>query len=84
MVRFSSKMTSEIGAVIDVAARAGELVRIYFEAEKIRQANLADNIALEDIVEEIITRCANGPGYEADPIEAAEALLGDLPRREIH
>jgi hypothetical protein len=72
----SPKILSEIGAVVETAARANVLVQVYAEAEKIRQVNVAENIALEDIVHEIIIRSADGPGYEADPNDAAEALLG--------
>jgi hypothetical protein len=72
----SPKILSEIGAVVEAAAKANVLVQVYAEAEKIRQANIAENIALEDIVQEIIIRSADGPGYEADPNDAAAALLG--------
>lgn len=51
-------------------------MRVYAGADQIRQSNIADNIALEDIVEAIIARSADGPGYEADPKDALGALLG--------
>jgi hypothetical protein len=79
-----SKIHAEISAVIDAANKAQVLVRVYVEAEKIRQANIADNIALEDIVEEIIVQSADGLGYEADPVDAAAALLGNSITRAIH
>jgi hypothetical protein len=78
MVLLSSKIRAEIAVVIAAAAKSGELVRAYFEAEKIRQANIVDNIALEDIVEAIIELSAGGPGYEADPSDARGAMLGSL------
>jgi hypothetical protein len=77
MVALSSKIHAEIAAVVKAAIKGQVLVRVYVEGEKIRQANLADNVALEDIVQEIIDQSANGPGYEADPIDALPALLGE-------
>jgi hypothetical protein len=77
MVALSSKIHAEIAAVVEAAAKAQVLVRVYVEGEKIRQANIADNIALEDIVQEIIDQSAKGPGYEADPNDALSALLGE-------
>lgn len=84
MVTLSSKVHAEIRAVVSAATEARNLVRAYAEAETIRQANIADNIALEDIVQEIINRCAEGPGYEADPMEAHAALMGDRTSITIH
>jgi hypothetical protein len=83
----SPKVQAEISALIEAATKAGSLVRVYGEAEKIRQANITDNLALEDIVEEIIARSAAGPGYEADPADAVSALLGsdeqDITKGEL-
>ena len=72
----SAKVQAEISAVVESAVKAGTLVRVYAEADKIRQAHIVENIALEDIVEAIIARSADGPGYEADPKDALAALLG--------
>jgi hypothetical protein len=78
MVRIlSRKVHDDISAVVDAATRTRNLVQVYAEAEKIRQANLDENIALEDIVQEIMSRSAHGPGYVADPDDALNALLGD-------
>jgi hypothetical protein len=77
MVTLPAKMQAEITAVVAAAAKKGVLVRAYFEAEKIRQAHIADNVALEDIVEAIIVQSTNGPGYESDPSDALAALLGE-------
>jgi hypothetical protein len=77
MVKLSSKIRSEISAVVAAAAKSSELIRLYFEAEKIRRANIADNVALEDIVDAIIKQSNGGPGYEADPRDAHAAMLGE-------
>jgi hypothetical protein len=39
-------------------------------------AHIAENIALEDIVQALIERSAEGPGCEVDPDDARDALLG--------
>lgn len=77
MRTLSPKIHSEISALVEAASQTGMLVRIYAEAEKIRRANIAENIALEDIANELIRRSADGPGYEADPSEAQDAFLGN-------
>jgi hypothetical protein len=78
MVRIlSRKVHDDISAVVDAATKTRNLVQVYAEAEKIRQANLDENIALEDIVQEIMNRSAHGPGYVADPGDALNALLGE-------
>jgi hypothetical protein len=86
MVLLSSKIRAEIAAVVAAAAKSGELVRAYFEAEKIRQANIVDNMALEDIVEAIIELSVGGPGYESDPGDARGAMLGSptLAAKLVH
>ena len=78
MVRpFSQKVQAEIDATVKSAAEAGRLVRVYFEAERIRRANIQENLALEDVLEEIMRRAADGPGYEADAREAHSSLMGE-------
>lgn len=77
MIVFSRKMRKAVSAVVDSAAERGQLVQIYAEAEKIRRANLADNVALEEIVEALLHKSAGGPGYHVDPDEARAALLGE-------
>jgi hypothetical protein len=78
MVRIlSRKVHDDISAVVEAATKTRNLVQVYAEAEKIRQANLDENIALEDIVQEIMNRSAHGPGYVADPDDAMNALLGE-------
>ena len=79
MRKLSEKMQAEILAVVQASTRAGTSVSVYAESETIRQANLSDNIALEDIVDEMIARAKNGPGYEENPYDALEALLGNPP-----
>src|SRR5215208_2387744 len=59
MRALTPKVLSEIDAAVAAAKRTGSLIRIYAEAEKIRRSNLADNIALEDIVEELMIHCAS-------------------------
>ena len=59
--------------------RRGALVQVYAEAERINRANFRDNLALEDIAEEIMIQAAQGPGFEADPLEARSAPPDVLP-----
>jgi hypothetical protein len=77
MRALTPKVLSEIDAAVAAARRTGSLLRIYAEAENIRRSNLADNIALEDIVEEFVIQCACGQGFELDPYEALDSLIGD-------
>jgi hypothetical protein len=77
MRALAPKVLSEIDAAVAAARRMGSLIRIYAEAENIRRSNLADNIAFEDIVEELMIQCACGPGFELDPYEALDSLMGD-------
>jgi hypothetical protein len=77
MVTLSSKIHAAIRAVVAAAAKQGKLVQVYGEAEKIRRANIGDNVALEDIVEALIARSSDGPGYESNPGDALAALLGE-------
>jgi hypothetical protein len=77
MVSLSAKIRAAITAAVAAAAKQGELVQVYVEAEKIRRANIADNVALEDIVEPLILQSANGPGYHSDPGDALAAMLGE-------
>ena len=73
----SRKIRMAISAVVAAAAKQRQLVQVYAEAEKIRQANIADNVALEEIVEALIKKAAGGIGYHSDPSEARAALLGE-------
>ena len=77
MVTLSAKIRAAITAAVAAAAKQRELVQVYVEAEKIRRANIADNVALEDIVEALILQSANGPGYHSDPGDALAAMLGE-------
>lgn len=76
MKALTPKIHADIAAVLRAARRSKNLVRVYAEAERIRQANLEENIALEDIVNEIMQQSAKGPGFEADPNDARSAILG--------
>ena len=73
----SRRIRMAISAVVAAAAKQRQLVQVYAEAEKIRQANIADNVALEEIVEALIKKAAGGIGYHSDPSEARAALLGE-------
>jgi hypothetical protein len=73
----SPKICTAISEVVKTAAKAQVLVQVYAEAEKICRTNLEENIALEDIVEEMIRRSSFWPGYEADPNQARAAILGE-------
>jgi hypothetical protein len=74
-----AKVLNEIALVVSRAARTQVLVRVYAEADTIRLAHIAENIALEDIVQAIIERSVEGPGCEVDPDDARDALLGVTP-----
>lgn len=76
MKALTPKMHAEITAVVSAARKTKSLVRVYAEAERIRQANLEENIALEDIVNELMELSAHGPGFESDPSDARSALMG--------
>jgi hypothetical protein len=41
------------------------------------EANLEENIALEDIAQEIMELAVKGSGFEVDPNDARSAFLGD-------
>jgi hypothetical protein len=73
MRQLSPKVEAAISAVVESAAKAGTLVQVYAESERIRQSNINENLALEDIAEELIRRSAQGPGYEADLSDARRA-----------
>jgi hypothetical protein len=81
MPNLTPKINAEITTAIKEAKKAGVLVPVYAVAEAIRLANVSENIALEDIVQAVITHAADGPGYEADPYEARDALLGETTHR---
>jgi hypothetical protein len=72
----SYKVHEEVKALADAAIKAGTAIRVYAEAERIRLANLNENIALEDIVD-LITRQA-GRGFELNLAEARDAILGEV------
>ena len=48
----------EIGVLRCRSIDTGTLVSVYGEAEGFRRRNPEENVALEDIVEEIMARCA--------------------------
>jgi hypothetical protein len=77
MIVLPRKMRIAISAIVAAAAKQGQLVQVYAEAEKIRRAHIAENVALEEIVEALIHKSAGGPGYHSDPSEARAALLGE-------
>ena len=70
-----ARILFEIGLLRSKAIEAGKLVSVYGEAERIRHGYQDENVALEDIVEEIMTQCSNGPGLEIDVSEAAPSLM---------
>jgi len=78
------KIEAEIASAVEEAKEAGVLVAVYAVAEAIRLANISDNIALEDIVQAVIASAADGPGYEVDPDEARDALLGEVTTHTLH
>jgi len=83
----TQKILAEIDAVVDLAKRSRTIVQIYAEAENIRRANFTANIALEDIVDALLLRSVDGPGFELNPYEARDSLIGDadeVPAATVH
>lgn len=57
----------------------GRTVPVYAEAENIRQRWISENVALEDIVDQIMRGAhTHSIGLEIDPAQAADALRGPL------
>lgn len=71
-----ARILFEIGLLRSKAIATGTLVSVYGEAERIRHGSREENVALEDIVEEILTQCSDGPGIEIDVNEASSSLMG--------
>lgn len=74
---FTSDMVHSIKSVIAEAAASQKAIRVYAEAERIRQGRLDRNIALEDIVERFVAEgkyC--GVAFEIDPAQAVNAVMG--------
>jgi hypothetical protein len=69
-------MQAEMLSVVKAATASGEVLHVYAEAERIRRNNLSDNLALEDIVDALMSATTEGLAYCFDPGEAADALLG--------
>ncbi len=62
-----------------LTAYAGRTLPVYAEAESIRQRWLSENVALEDIVEQLLSRASfHSASYEIDPSQATDALRGPL------
>ena len=53
----------EIGVLRCRSVDTGTLVSVYAEAERIRRRIPDENVALEDIVEEIMAQCRDAPGF---------------------
>ena len=68
----------EIGMLRCRSIDTGKLVSVYGEAERIRRRNPEENVALEDIVEEIMAQCRDAPGFEPNLFEARGALMSSL------
>jgi hypothetical protein len=69
------RMLQDIETVLLVYS--GRTVPIYAEAEKIRLAWLSENVALEDIVDEMLRKARSySVSFEIDPAQAADALRG--------
>jgi hypothetical protein len=63
MIVLSRKMRTAISAVVAAAAKQGQLVQVYAEAEKIRRANIADNVALKAAIK--IVRDGKFPDWDS-------------------
>lgn len=70
-------MLQDIESVL--SAYAGRTLPVYAEAESIRQRWLSENVALEDIVDQILRSASSHRlGFEIDPSQAVEALRGPV------
>ena len=65
----------EIGVLRTRAIDTRELVNVYGEAERIRRGGLDENVALEDIADEIREQCRDAPGFEIDVFEAQSSFM---------
>ena len=74
-IALTPKMLTEIHTVIALATRSGALVRVYAEAEKIRLANIFDNVALEDILDELVVKSAMAWGFESRSFGSARRVF---------
>lgn len=76
MKHLPARILFEIGLLRSRVIQAGQLVSVYGEAERIRHGGPNENVALEDIVEEIMAQCSDAPGFEIDVNEAWTSLMG--------
>ena len=62
-----------------LTAYEGRTLPVYAEAENVRRRWLSDNVALEDIVDELLRAAStHSIGFEIDPEQAIDALRGPL------
>jgi hypothetical protein len=58
-------------------AYSGQTLPLYAEAENLRRKWLVQNVALEDVIEQMMRRASvYSVSFEIDPAQAAEALRG--------
>ena len=76
MMKLSARILFEIGVLRCRAIDSRSLVNVYAEAERIRGGGADENVALEDIVDEIMSQCHDVPGFDLDLDEARNALMG--------
>ncbi len=74
---FSPEMLRRIDAILVEARATKQAVAVYAEAEKIRTLAPEINIALEDIVEQLIVAGRrHGVAFEIDLAQARDAVMG--------
>lgn len=76
----SPAIRSAVTEAIVTANRNGSAtLRVYAVAEVIREANSAENIALEDIVDLIVSESGPAIALEVDAADAKSAVMGTYP-----
>lgn len=81
----SPSIRSAVTEVLETANNGGSTtLRVYAVADKIREANPGENIALEDIVDLIVTECGPAIALEVDAADAKSAVMGDYQRESAH
>lgn len=74
-IKFPSSMLQDIDLML--MTYTGRTLPLYAEAENLRRRWLSQNVALEDVIEQLMRRAsAYNVSFEIDPSQAAEALRG--------
>ena len=64
---------------LKTAERSHVPLRLYKEAEAIRNAHFRENVGLEDIVKNFLDNASSAICMEIDVADARDAICGDIP-----